>query len=45
MRSARRGLGAELGVEGMALYHHLAGRDELLRAIGDRPPSRCTTSS
>ncbi len=31
-----RRLGAELGVEGMALYHHLAGRDELLRAIADR---------
>lgn len=31
-----RRLGGELGVEGMALYHHLAGRDELLRAIGDR---------
>ncbi len=31
-----RRLGAELGVEGMALYHHVAGRDELLRAIGDR---------
>jgi TetR/AcrR family transcriptional regulator, tetracycline repressor protein len=31
-----RRLGRELGVEGMALYHHLAGRDELLRAIGDR---------
>jgi AcrR family transcriptional regulator len=31
-----RRLGGELGVEGMALYHHLAGRGELLRAIGDR---------
>jgi AcrR family transcriptional regulator len=31
-----RRLGRELGVEGMALYHHIAGRDELLRAIGDR---------
>jgi AcrR family transcriptional regulator len=31
-----RRLGAELGVEGMALYHHIAGRDELLSAIGDR---------
>jgi TetR/AcrR family tetracycline transcriptional repressor len=31
-----RRLGSELGVEGMALYHHLAGREELLRAIGDR---------
>lgn len=31
-----RRLGAELGVEGMAVYHHLAGRDELLLAIGDR---------
>ena len=31
-----RRLGSELGVEGMALYHHLAGREELLRAIGHR---------
>jgi AcrR family transcriptional regulator len=31
-----RRLGRELGVEGMALYHHIAGRDELLQAIGDR---------
>ncbi len=31
-----RRLGAELGVEGMALYHHLASREELLRAISDR---------
>jgi AcrR family transcriptional regulator len=31
-----RRLGSELGVEGMALYHHLAGREELLRAIADR---------
>jgi AcrR family transcriptional regulator len=31
-----RRLGAQLGVEGMALYHYLAGRDELLRAIADR---------
>jgi AcrR family transcriptional regulator len=31
-----RRLGRELGVEGMALYHHIASRDELLRAIGDR---------
>lgn len=31
-----RRLGARLGVEGMAIYHHFAGRDELLVAIGDR---------
>lgn len=31
-----RRLGSELGVEGMALYHHVAGREELLRAIADR---------
>jgi AcrR family transcriptional regulator len=31
-----RRLGSELGVEGMALYHYVAGRDELLLAIGDR---------
>jgi AcrR family transcriptional regulator len=31
-----RRLGSQLGVEGMALYHHVAGRDELLRAIADR---------
>lgn len=31
-----RRLGSELGVEGMAIYHHFAGRDELLAAIGDR---------
>jgi len=31
-----RRLGAALGVEGMAIYHHFAGRDELLAAIGDR---------
>lgn len=31
-----RRLGARLGVEGMALYHHLDGREELLRAIADR---------
>jgi len=31
-----RRLGADLGVEGMALYHHVAGRDELLGAIADR---------
>lgn len=31
-----RRLGAELGVEGMAIYHHLSGRDELLTAIGER---------
>ncbi len=31
-----RRLGAALGVEGMALYHHFANRDELLTAIGDR---------
>ena len=31
-----RRLGAELGVEGMAIYHHFDGRDELLTAIADR---------
>ena len=31
-----RRLGARLGVEAMALYHHFADRDELLVAIGDR---------
>lgn len=31
-----RRLGSTLGVEGMALYHHFASRDELLDAIGDR---------
>jgi len=31
-----RRLGAKLGVEGMAIYHHFDGRDELLAAIGDR---------
>ena len=31
-----RRLGAELGVEGMALYHHLEGREDLLRRIGER---------
>ena len=31
-----RRLGSELGVEGMALYHYVRNRDELLDAIGDR---------
>lgn len=31
-----RRLGAALGVEGMALYHHVAGREELVRAIAER---------
>lgn len=31
-----RRLGASLGVEGMAIYHHFGGREELLSAIGDR---------
>ncbi len=31
-----RRLGSMLGVAGMAIYHHFAGRDELLSAIGDR---------
>jgi TetR/AcrR family tetracycline transcriptional repressor len=31
-----RRLGSRLGVEGMAIYHHFASRDELLSAIGDR---------
>jgi len=31
-----RRLGSELGVEGMALYHYVEGRDELVRAIGER---------
>lgn len=30
-----RRLGARLGVEGMALYHHFTSRDELLGAIAD----------
>ncbi len=31
-----RRLGSELGVEGMAIYHHFQGREELLAAMGDR---------
>ena len=31
-----RRLGSSLGVEAMAIYHHFAGREELLKAIGDR---------
>ena len=31
-----RRLGSELGVEGMALYHYVAGRDELEAAIAER---------
>jgi AcrR family transcriptional regulator len=31
-----RRLGSTLGVEGMAIYHHFQGREELLAAIGDR---------
>ena len=31
-----RRLGAALGVEAMALYHHFESREVLLRAIGDR---------
>lgn len=31
-----RRLGATLGVEGMALYHHFRSRDDLVGAIGDR---------
>ena len=31
-----RRLGADLGVEGMAIYHHFENRDALLSAIGDR---------
>ncbi len=31
-----RRLGARLGVEGMAIYYHFEGREELLHAIGDR---------
>ena len=30
-----RRLGARLGVEGMALYHHFSSRDELVAAIAD----------
>lgn len=30
-----RRLGAGLGVEGMAIYHHFDGRDDLVRAIGE----------
>ncbi|MFK5583300.1 TetR/AcrR family transcriptional regulator C-terminal domain-containing protein [Serinicoccus sp. LYQ131] len=31
-----RKLGASLGVEGMALYHHVSGRADLLEAVVDR---------
>lgn len=31
-----RRLGSSLGVEGMAIYHHFKGREDLLAAIGDR---------
>lgn len=31
-----RGLGEALGVEAMSLYHHVAGKDELLAGIADR---------
>jgi len=31
-----RRLGSRLNVEGMAIYHHFASRDQLLAAIGDR---------
>jgi AcrR family transcriptional regulator len=31
-----RRLGAALGVEGMAIYHHFAGREDLLGAIAER---------
>ena len=31
-----RRLGSALGVEGMAIYHHFAGRDNLLGAIAER---------
>jgi AcrR family transcriptional regulator len=31
-----RRLGSELGVEGMALYHYVAGRDELEASIAER---------
>lgn len=31
-----RRLGAALGVEAMAIYHHFDGRDDLVDAIGDR---------
>jgi AcrR family transcriptional regulator len=31
-----RRLGARLGVEGMAIYHHFDSREELLNAIGER---------
>lgn len=31
-----RRLGSQLGVEGMAIYHHFDSREELLDAIGDR---------
>jgi AcrR family transcriptional regulator len=31
-----RRLGSELGVEGMAVYHYVAGREDLLSAIADR---------
>lgn len=31
-----RRLGTELGVQGMAIYHHLSSRDDLVHAIADR---------
>lgn len=31
-----RRLGADLGVEAMSLYHYVAGREDLVEAIGDR---------
>jgi AcrR family transcriptional regulator len=31
-----RRLGAALGVEGMAIYHHFAGREDLLAGLADR---------
>lgn len=34
-RVSMRNVGAALGVEAMSLYHHLAGKDELLDALAD----------
>lgn len=44
-----RRLGTELGVEGMALYHHFRNKDELLQALAESvfedPPRRPATGA
>jgi AcrR family transcriptional regulator len=40
-----RGIGSELGVEGMALYRHFANKDELLESMVDRLVGEITDSS